>query len=161
MTTVTMMTSTTNLQARQRHFLFYYEGYTPKSVSLLEKIEEEFHAVARAYDTRLLPAKEWLHRYYGCSQNSLLEAMQTVPNYRFSQSPDRVHHRYILEDVPCTLIPLQQLARKAGLKTPMVDAVITIASILLGEDFERGGRTLERLGWDALSHSEIRTALNA
>ena len=146
---------------RQRHFLFYYEGYTPKSVSLLEKIEEEFHGVAEAYDTRLLPAKEWLHRYYGCSQNSLLEAMQTVPNYRFSQSPDRVHHRYILEDVPCTLIPLQQLARKAGLKTPMVDAVITIASILLGENFERGGRTLERLGWDALSHSEIRTALKA
>lgn len=146
---------------RQRPFLFYYEGYTPKSVTLLERIEAEFHEVAAAFDATLLPAKEWLHRYYGCKQNSLLEAMQTVPNYRFSQSPDRVHHRYILEDVPCTLIPLQQLARKAGVSTPMVDSVITIASILLGEDFESRGRTLERLGWAQCSQQEIRMALKA
>lgn len=146
---------------RQRPFLFYYEGYTAKSVTLLEQIEDEFAQVARAFDTELLPAKEWLHRYYGCSQGSLLEAMQTVPNYKFSQSPDRVHHRYILEDVPCTLIPLQQLAHKAGIKTPMVDAVVTIASILLSEDFKSQGRTLDRLGWSQLSHLEIRAALRS
>ena len=144
---------------RKRSFLFYYEGYTEKSVALLEQIEAEFGLVARAYDTSLIPAQEWLHRYYGCDGSSLLQAMRTVPNYRYSQSPDGVHHRYILEDVPCTLIPVQQLARKAGLKTPMVDAVITIASILLNQDFQTQGRTLERLGWSDRSHAEIRKAL--
>jgi opine dehydrogenase len=144
---------------RKRSFLFYYEGYTERSVALLEKVESEFQQLAAAYDTSLVPARELLNRYYGCNSESLLEAMRTVPNYRFSQSPEQVHHRYILEDVPCTLIPAQQLARKAGLKTPMIDAVITIASTLLDYDFESHGRTLERLGWGGLSYQDIRRAL--
>ncbi|MFA9217853.1 MAG: LacI family DNA-binding transcriptional regulator, partial [Sphingomonadaceae bacterium] len=32
----------------------------------------------------IIPASELLNRYYGCETTSLLEAMRTVPNYRFS-----------------------------------------------------------------------------
>lgn len=45
--------------------------------------------------------------------------------------------------------------------TPMVDAAITIMSVLGGEDFRRTGRTLARLGWDGLGHDGIRRRLRA
>ena len=144
---------------RQRSFLFYYEGYTEKTITLLEQVESEFREVAEAYQTSLLSGQELLHRYYGCDTGSLLEAMKTVPNYRFSQAPDSVDSRYLLEDVPCTLIPVQQLARLAEVQTPMLDAVITMASTLTGLDFAESGRTLARLGWEDLSRAQILESL--
>ncbi|HEY3469548.1 MAG TPA: NAD/NADP octopine/nopaline dehydrogenase, partial [Amycolatopsis sp.] len=56
---------------------------------------------------------------------------------------------------------LQALARCAGVATPVVDAAITIMSVLGGEDFRRTGRTLDRLGWAGLGHDGILRRLGA
>lgn len=141
---------------RRDSFLFYQDGFTERTVSLLETMEREFRAVAEAYDTSIIPASELLNRYYGCQTSSLLEAMRTVPNYRFSVSPESLHTRYIHEDVPCTLVPVAQLARLAEVPTPVMDSVISMASVVAGEDFLKTGRTLERLGWGDFGAGEIR-----
>lgn len=146
---------------RRRSFLFYYEGYTDKTVALLERAELEFQEVAAAYHTSLVPVTELLHRYYGCDRSSLLNAMRSVPNYRFSQSPDRVDTRYLLEDVPCTLVPVRHLARLAGIATPILDAIVAMATVLTGQDFEKEGRTLTRLGWQDFDHSAILKAISS
>ena len=39
--------------------------------------------------------------------------------------------------------------------TPLIDSIIGISSMLLKRDFVKEGRTLAKLGWDDLSHSEI------
>lgn len=141
---------------RKDSFLFYYDGFTPKTIALLEEMESEFKAVAVAYGTRLLSASELLNRYYGCETGSLIEAMKTVPNYRFSLSPDSLHTRYLHEDVACTLVPLSQLAELAGIRVPVVLSVIAMASVIAGVEFLREGRTLERLGWEHFGASEIK-----
>ncbi len=142
-------------------FLFYQDGFTERTVVLLEQMEHEFGTVAHAYGTELIPMKELLNRYYGCdTNNDLLTAMRSVPNYRFSQAPDTLKHRFIEEDVACSLVPIQQLARKAGLITPLIDAVINLASALLGIQFAERGRTLKRLGWDNLSYQKIVEVIN-
>lgn len=146
---------------RQESFLFYCDGFTERTVGLLERMESEFRAVARAYGTDLLPAAELLNRYYSCNQASLLEAMRSVPNYRTSYAPDTLDHRYLREDVGCTLVPLQALARLAGLSTPMVDSVLNLAGVLLEQDFTGQGRTLQRLGLHDLSQAEILAYLNS
>ena len=140
---------------RQDDFLFYYEGLSERTVVLLEAMEKEFHKVANAYDTSLVPLPQLLDRYYGCETTSLYQAMTTVPNYRHSLAPKTLQHRYLEEDVSCTLLPLQQLAIKANVATPMVDAVITLASILSGKDLRASGRSLKRLGWEHMSRKEI------
>jgi len=33
---------------------------------LLEQLEEEFRSIAGAYETKIIPMKELLNRYYGC-----------------------------------------------------------------------------------------------
>lgn len=141
---------------RNNSFLFYQDGFTERTVALLEALEREFRAVAEAYDTTVISASELLNRYYGCQTSSLLEAMRTVPNYRFSVSPESLHTRYIHEDVPCTLVPVSQLARLAGVAVPVLDSVISMASVIAGEDFMSTGRTLERLGWGDYGAGEIR-----
>ncbi|MCE7872931.1 DUF2338 family protein [bacterium CPR1] len=146
---------------REESFLFYCEGFTERTVVLLEQMESEFRAVARAYGTDLVPAEELLNRYYGSRGNGVLEAMRNVPNYRTSYAPTTVDHRYLREDVGCTLVPLQALGRLAALSTPMIDSVINLAAVLLGEDFSATGRTLARMGLGGLSAGEIREYLGS
>lgn len=140
---------------RQESFLFYCDGFTERTVGLLEQMEAEFRSVARAYGTDLIEARELLNRYYSCNQSSLLEAMRSVPNYRTSYAPTTLDHRYLCEDVGCTLVPMQALARLAGLATPMVDSVLNLAGVLLGRDFQAEGRNLDQLGLLGMTRQEI------
>ncbi len=158
--TLTMIANMNTID-RGEPFLFYYEGLTKKTIALLEQLEAEFRSIASAYETTLIPMAELLNRYYGCdNKNGLLGAMQTVPNYRYSQAPASLDHRFISEDVACSLIPMQALARVAKLATPMIDSTINIASVLTGQDFCRQGRTLEKIGLANMSHGAICKAIN-
>ncbi|MBX9567774.1 MAG: NAD/NADP octopine/nopaline dehydrogenase family protein [Candidatus Obscuribacterales bacterium] len=146
---------------RAEPFLFYYEGLTERTVAILENIEEEFRAVAEAYGGTLIPMKDLLFRYYGCEDRStLLTAMQTVPNYKHSQAPATLEHRFLIEDVSCTLVPAQQFARLAGVETPVIDAVVTFACILSGVDCRKVGRSLSKYGLANLNYDQVHTRLN-
>jgi len=145
---------------RQEPFLFYVDGFTEKTVLLLEQMEKDFRSVAEAYDTSLIPMHELLKRYYGCEDCCLYNAIRTVPAYQTITAPSTLDHRYISEDVACTLVPLQQLAQKANVKTPMIDSVINIATILSGVDLSQSGRTLAKLGWADKTHKDIIRLIN-
>lgn len=141
---------------RGESFLFYVEGWTERTIVMMEAVEAELGAIARAYDTTLMPMAEVLDRYYGGGREStLLAAMHAVPNYRESLAPTSLDHRYVREDVSSTLVPASELARVAGVATPTLDAVIQLASLLHRCDYRREGRTLARLGWEGLSRREI------
>lgn len=152
--TITMLANMNQVD-RAEPFLFYHEGFTKRTIKLMEKLETEFRSVAEAYGTTLIPMPELLNRYYGCDPSSLYEALRTVPNYRYSQAPMELNHRYIIEDVSCSHVPIQGLARKAGLSTPVLDSVVCFAETLLDIDFTSCGRNLSKLGWADLSRDEI------
>ncbi len=146
---------------RGESFLFYVDGFTPRTAALVEALEAEFQAIAAAYGSSLISARNLLDRYYGCdASGTLLNAMRTVPNYQTSVSPTELDHRYLREDVSCTLLPAHQLARKAMLEVPVLDSVVALARVLLGTEAFASARTLTSLGWDALSASEIREQLH-
>jgi len=151
----TTMMANMNRVDRKEPFLFYLDGFTEKTVAVLEEVEKEFRAVAHAYDAPLIAMKDLLDRYYGCDTTSLLTAMRTVPNYRLSWAPNTLDHRYLKEDVSCTLVPMHELARKAHVELPVVSSIVQMACDLTGEDLVAQGRTLERLGWEHRSHAEI------
>jgi len=151
----TTMVANMNRVDRKEPFLFYQEGFTEKTVAVLEEVEKEFRALAHAYGAPLVAMKNLLDRYYGCDPTTLLTAMRTVPNYKHSWAPTSLDHRYLKEDVSCTLVPMQQLAHKARLELPVVSSIVQMACDLTGEDLVRHGRTLARLGWQDRSHAEI------
>jgi len=76
-------------------------------------------------------------------------------------SPDTLEHRFLTEDVSCTLVPASELATKAGIDTPVLNSVITLASVLAGDDLRRSGRTLAKLGIAHLDAEGIKEMIQA
>lgn len=145
---------------RGEELLFYLDGVSDRTVALLREVEREFREVATAYGAALMPMPEVLDRYYGCTTTSLLDAMRSAAPYKSILAPGSLDHRFLHEDIASTLVPLEALADKAGVATPMVGSIINVMSTLSGKPFRRSGRTLERLGWADLDHAEIHRALN-
>ncbi|RRO14209.1 NAD/NADP octopine/nopaline dehydrogenase [Saccharopolyspora rhizosphaerae] len=146
---------------RGEELLFYLDGVSDRTVALLHEVEQEFRAVAAAYGAALTPMPEVLDRYYGCTPTDLLAAMRSAEPYRTILAPESLDHRFLREDIASTLVPLEALAAKAGVATPMVGSIITVMSTLSGTSFRRSGRTLDGLGWAELTSEEIRCELNS
>ncbi|WP_439366527.1 NAD/NADP octopine/nopaline dehydrogenase family protein [Bradyrhizobium sp. DASA03005] len=68
-------------------------------------------------------------------------------------------HRYMREDLRLGLSLLVSVAGLAGVDTPLAKAFLSIGGALCGEDFARGGRTLQTLGLGDLSKTELQTLL--
>jgi opine dehydrogenase len=158
---VTIMVANMNRISRAEPFLFYHEALTEQTIVVLEEVEAEMRALAAAYGATLLPMAQLLERYYGCEPRDLLTAMRTVPTYRHAVAPTSLRHRFLREDIACTVGLEQELARVAGVPTPTIDAVVHLANLLLGEDLRRGGRDLAALGWDGLSAADIARVITA
>ena len=141
-------------------FEYYHQGISRGLADLLEKLDAERLAVARAYRVTVLSAREWLEEAYGVSEISLYEAIQKNEAYAGIKAPSEINVRYLTEDVPTGLVPLACLGRIAGVPTPIMDAVIVGASRLLGVDFRENGRNEKNLGLDGLSKEEILAVIN-
>jgi len=137
-------------------FQFYLEGVTPAVASILEAIDEERVAVAAALGIRANTAREWLYLAYNAAGKTLLEAMRANPGYRGISAAPTVHHRYISEDVPASLVPIASIGEMLGVRTPAMKSVIYLASIMHGVDYWKNGRTVEKLGIAGMSVKEIR-----
>ena len=67
--------------------------------------------------------------------------------------------RYIIEDLKYGLVLISSIGEKYGIATPTIDAVIHMASVLNKVNYKKEGTTLEKLGLDKLSKTEILTYL--
>ena len=97
----------------------------------------------------------------GVRQGYMLEhnystGYSTAPGFLGIQAQSQLDHRYLTEDVGYSLIFLTDLAARLGVPTPVMDSVVTIASVVLGRDFRaEGTRTLRTLGLDGLSPEQL------
>lgn len=127
-------------------FDYYHEGMTPSVAAVMEGVDAERLAVARALGVRVLSAREWLRRAYGASGATLYQAIQNNPAYRGIRAPRTLQHRYISEDVPTGLVPLASLGRQLDVPTPQIDSLIELANRIHGVDYRATGRSVARLG---------------
>lgn len=137
-------------------FRHYLDGITSSVARLLEQLDEERVAVARAIGVGALTAREWLAEVYGVERPSLYEAIQATPAYEGVGAPSSLDHRYIWEDVPTGLVPIAELGRACGVATPVTETLILLAGAIFGVDFRQAGRTLERLGMVGWNPERIR-----
>ena len=140
-------------------FEHYRQGISPSVARVLERINDERMAVARAMNVRTQGAREWLHEVYGmdvAESESLYEAIHKQEAYRGIKAPADVFTRYISEDVPMGLVPLSELGRAFGVGAPTMDAIILLADIIHGKDYRATGRNLKSLGLEGMSATQIR-----
>ena len=143
---------------------FYGEGVTPAVARLYEAIDQDRLAVARALGVGVLSLPDWLERVYGVREASLVETIRRLSYdddgaYVANRAAGTLDHKYVTEDVPTGLMPISALGAAAGVKTPAIDALVTVVQTMLGRTFAAEARTLDRLGLAGLDGAGIvRTA---
>lgn len=125
-------------------FKYYYDGISKSIADFLEKIDYERIETAKAYGYKVESVSEWLVRIYGAKGNSLYECIRSTKAYEKIDAPNTIQHRYILEDIPCGLVPIESVAKKCGVRTPYISAVIDFASLVYEKNFRDVGRQIEQ-----------------
>ncbi len=143
------------IEATGGDFQFYIDGVTPSVARVLEVLDRERVTVAAALGIQAKTALEWLQMAYDARGSDLYEAVQNNPNYYGIKAPSTLEHRYIFEDVPMSLVPIAALGVRYGVSTRGMEALIKLASIIHRTDYWRRGRTLDKLGIENLSVSEL------
>lgn len=136
-------------------FRHYADGITPSVATLLEQLDTERVAVARALGVGAVTAREWLAEAYDIDRPTLFEAIQANPAYAGVGAPATIEHRYIWEDVPTGLVPIAALGKACGVPTPLMDTMTDLACAMCRFDFRSAGRNLERLGMVGWSADQI------
>lgn len=138
-------------------FDFYADGLTPSVVRAMEALDAERMDVAGALEIPVRSHRSWLERSYGIVGTDAMDTERRLAANVMSGIgvPGGMHGRYVTEDVPLGLVPMTRLARVAGVNTPIMDAVISLAGAATGRDFSREGRSLEDMGIDGMTAGQI------
>ena len=137
-------------------FLFYEEGVTEGVGRLIEAVDEERQAIAAALGVTILsdPA-------LGVRQGYMLEenystGYSAAPGFLGIGAQKQLDHRYLTEDVGYGLVFLTDLAARLAVPTPVMDALITTASVVLARDFrDEAKRTVSSLGLDGMTREQL------
>lgn len=140
---------------REAPFEYYTEGITPSIGNFLEKIDKERMELGKILQVNAISAIDWLAESYEAKGNCIFQAVQNNPAYRGLQAPKGLFIRYIYEDVPYSLVPMESMAKTVGLNTPAISSLINIAELMTNANFRIEGRTADRLGLEGLSVTEM------
>ena len=126
---------------------YFYREMTPHIASFIEAIDVERLAVAQAYGINIISAKDWVsYAYKDIKGNTLCERLISNPAYHEILAPNTIFCRQLYEDIPTGFVPIAALGEIVNVKTPLINALITICSELLGTDLYNDGRTLAKMG---------------
>lgn len=142
------------------NFLFYIEGITESVGRVTEAVDRERLAVAKALN---VPAVSFLEAFCRAGlttegardSGSISRACRESEANKAIKSPSSLRHRYIMEDVGYGIVAFSAFASLAGVKTPMIDALITLASAAVGIDLRETGLNLKTMGLEGLRASEL------
>jgi opine dehydrogenase len=148
------------IESTSGDFQFYIDGVTQSTARVLEVLDRERVTVASAIGVVARTALGWLRMAYNVQGDDLYDAIQNQTGYYGIKAPKTLKHRYIFEDVPMSLVPIASLARRYGVSVRGIDSIIRLACFVHRTDYWRRGRTLDKLGIEQLSVSELKRFVN-
>ena len=132
----------------EQQFRYYREGISRTISSFIEKIDEERQEVAKLLNHPVISAKEWMRHSYNIDCETLYDCIQNNPSYEEIFAPQSLSYRYIYEDIPYGLVPLESMGKDLGLPMTHTEMTINLANALLDKDFREIGRTAGKLHFD-------------
>lgn len=133
------------------NFRFYAEGVTAAIAAWIAKVDEERLEIVRRLGLKPTPFVELFYQAgltlaEARRSGSILRAInESAPN-RTIKAPAMLDHRYLKEDVGFGLVPMSDIGGLMAVKTPVIDALITLASVIGQTDYRSAGLTLEKMG---------------
>lgn len=141
-------------------FTFYVEGMTPGVARVIDSIDAERRAVAGRFGhdlPTLVGEMELIGTVPGGAavKGDTGAAIRAGEANRAIRAPDSLRHRYYLEDFPYAVAPFLALARIAEVAAPVAEALLTVASAMLGTRLDQCGRDAAALGIEGLRRGEL------
>jgi len=137
-------------------YQYYLDGVTPSIGKFVEVMDLERIEIANALGIRQRTICQEYVDMYACGDETtpLYQLVRDNPGYEGIMCAKTLHTRYILEDIPYSLVPLKALAQVVGIETPCMDAIITIGRAIFGEEMDIG-RTAEALGLTGMNQEDL------
>lgn len=137
-------------------FLFYEEGVSDATGRLIESVDRERIAIGAKLGVEILSDPEMGIRQGYKLEENYGAAYREAPGFLGIGAQSQLDHRYLNEDVGYGLVFMSGLARQIGVETPTMDAIIQLASVLMGRDYAgEAPRTPISLGIGDLSAEEL------
>lgn len=125
----------------------YREGITPSVARVNETIDKERQKICKKFGFSAVDVKDRLFLMgYAPKRDTLYECYRDSEAFNPLKGPKDLNDRYLTEDTPCSLVALSSIASSVGIDTPVMDAIVTIASTLKGENYWESGVTVHDLG---------------
>jgi opine dehydrogenase len=137
------------VEATGGDFHFYVEGMTPGVVRVLEALDAERLAVARAFGHALAPLAEEMRAIGTAGKGDAGTAIRSGGANAKIRAPDSLGHRYYREDVAYGLAPFCALAAAAGVDVPVAFSLLELGLTLTADSDVLGARGLGIEGLDA------------
>ena len=137
-------------------FLFYEEGVSDSVGRLIEALDKERIAIGDALGISVLPDPEMGMRQGYMLESNYGSGYRKAPGFLGIGAQPQLDHRYLNEDVGYGLVFMSKLGQQIGVATPGIDAVISVASIVMARDYRAEAlRTPESLGIADRSAKEL------
>lgn len=159
--TIGVIMSAARIENTKGEFWMYREAFTDSIWNLIDQLDKEKNEVIMAFDG--IPSNYIDECKYRNENDLTKDSLEVFNSYGINggpKGPSSLYTRYLFEDVPNGLCLLNNLGKIAGIETPICNSLITIASSLVKEDFNKNGRSVEDLNWSSMSLNEIKSALN-
>lgn len=132
-------------------FLYYREGITPAIAAWIEKVDQERLEIVKRL---VLDPVRFVDIFFQAgltteearASGSVYRAIHESEPNRTIKAPASLDHRYLKEDVGYGLVPMAEIGRSLGVKTPVIDALIVLASLMHNFDYRAEGLTLKKMG---------------
>ena len=139
------------VEARRGDFTFYVDGMTPGVARVMNELDLERRAVARAFGHELPSLIEEMQAI-GTVEKSVTDTSNfaaCIAGGRANKAikaPDSLEHRYYQEDFAFGLLPFCEFAAIAGVPVPIAQSLLLLESSLTGVNQHVAGRTAKRMG---------------
>lgn len=129
-------------------FSFYEEGVTPAVGRLIEALDLERIEIGRALGLSIINDPEISVQQGYMTEANYSYGYTRAPGFKGIRAQESLKHRYLDEDVGYGLVFLAELGKSIGVKTPIMDSLIMMASVIADRDYRGEAiRTLEGIGY--------------
>lgn len=143
------------IEASRGEFYFYDEGVTPGVVRVIEALDAERRAIGAAFGFDLPDVATAFARAGFGPQGDLWSTINGSRMLTALRAPGSLDTRWLSEDVPYGLGIWSKLGDMLGVDTPVMDSLIQLGLVILGEPPNAIRRRPSDVGLQGMSRDEM------
>jgi len=141
-------------------FYFYRDGVTKSVGRIMEEVDKERRAIAKALDIEvptIMESYKEMYSPFGAKGTSMYEIIRTNKSAQeFAMETATSAYDMTAEDIPCSFIPLIRLGEHLGVNVTVMKSLVELLSIGIDKDYESNAIALEDLGLSEMSPAQIK-----